>query len=350
MSVKAKTLMTNSKKMKNSILKLLAAIFSIVILAGCHTDDNEPLPETKIELSINSLNSITTNIPFAEYSDLTFVDKNTGYAIANSGKIVKTSDGGNNWVDISIPNSELFFKKIQFTDANNGFIIGQDNIGCYLIKTANAGHSWSVINLNIAPEKSMNGMYFINKQNGFITGDKFFIKTIDSGLTWTNVLNEEIKFTFNDINFQNTQTGIVTTNIGRIYKTTNSGDSWKFIEVTDNLVLQEVYFVDSKTYIKSGNKLIEINFNTSKTIPNGISKLLFLNSKNCIGIGQHYNDTGFLPYGDIFLTNDFWNASLQKTYDPQLALNFRAIAKMNDHNTLMIGNGHLYNTVIRIAY
>lgn len=236
--------------MKNSILKLLAAIFSIVTIAGCHTVDNESLPETKIELSINSLNSITTNIPFAEYSDLTFVDENTGYAIANSGKIIKTSDGGNNWVDISIPKSELFLKKIQFTDANNGFIIGQDNIGCYLIKTANAGHSWSAINLNIAPEKSINGMCFLNKQNGFITGDRFFIKTNDSGLTWTNVLNEDIKFTFNDINFQNTQTGIATTNIGRIYKTTNSGKSWNFIEVIDNLVLQEVYFVDSKTYIK----------------------------------------------------------------------------------------------------
>jgi len=336
--------------MKKSIFKLLAAFFSIVTITGCHTDDNEPLPETKIELSIDNLNSITTNIPLAEYSDLAFVFENTGYAIANSGKIIKTSDGGNNWVDISIPNSELFLKKIQFTDANNGFIIGQDNKGCYLIKTSNAGQSWSVINLNIAPEKSINGMCFLNKQNGFITGDKFFIKTNDSGLTWTNVLNEDIKFTFNDINFQNTQTGVATTNIGRIYKTTNSGKSWNFIEVIDNLVLQEVYFVDSKTHIKSGNKFIEIDSNTSKTIPNGINKLLFLNSKNCIGIGQHYNDTGFLPYGDIFLTNDFWTTSLQKTYDPQLALNFRAIAKMNDHNILIIGNGHLFNSVIRITY
>lgn len=337
--------------MKNSIHKIITAIFSISIIStSCHTGDNDIMPEVKIELSIDSLNSITSNIPFAEYSDITFTDDSTGYAIANPGKIIKTSNGGNNWVDLSIPNSELFLKKIQFTDANNGFIIGQDNIGCYLLKTANAGQSWSVIKLNIASERSMNGMYFINKQNGFITGDKFFIKTIDSGLNWTNVLNEDIKFTFNDINFQNTQTGIATTNTGRLYKTINSGDSWNFTEVIDNLVLQEVYFVDSKTYIKSGNKLIEINSNASKTIPNGINKLLFLNSKNCIGIGQHYNDTGFLPYGDIFLTNDFWITSFQKTYDPQLALNFRAISKMNDHNILMIGNGHLNNTVVRIAF
>jgi hypothetical protein len=75
-----------------------------------------------------------------------------------------------------------------------------------------------------------------------------------------------------------------------------------------------------------------------------------LNDIKCIGIGQHY-ETGYLPYGDVFLTNDAWATFSQKKYSPQSeAMNVTAIANVEDGRVIIIGCGAINTSVIELRY
>jgi len=90
--------------------------------------------------------------------------------------------------------------------------------------------------------------------------------------------------------------------------------------------------------------------NVSFTVPHSTSNFLFLNENRCIGIGRHY-ETVFLPYGDIFLTNDTWRTLSQKTFSPQSeAIGFNAIGKVKNSQVIMIVNGVINSTVIELRY
>jgi photosystem II stability/assembly factor-like uncharacterized protein len=324
-------------------------IFIVTILGFYSCDNNNALPiQTVSQLTLGSLKELETNLPLADYNDLTFKDEKNGYAISQDGGIADTEDGGLSWK--SIPSPVTFsLRKIQFTDSNTGYIIGGDRTGAYLLKTIDAGQTWSVIDLNAAVKNFPTGMFFTNNNIGFITGKSLFIKTTDGGKTFTNVLENSLD-DFASVGFDGAN-GIATSSKGIYYETTDGGSSWQKKQANTAADLREVYFVYSKVYIKKGeSSLLDVKNNTAITLPNGAFKFLFLSPSQSIGIGQHYNQTGFFPYGDVLLTNDLWTTSLQKTYSPDLSLNFKCVARVNKQKAILIGSGILFNTVLEVNF
>lgn len=333
-------------KTKSFILTLC-----ISFICSCN-DKNEDthLPLNPIsDLKLSNLAYLDSNIPEDAYNDLTFTNAETGYAVSRLGKIVKTIDGGVTW---SLLNSNVNFnlKKIQFVNANIGYIIGGNETGSFLLKTLNAGQTWSIINLNNPENGFPTGMFFKNENEGYITGNKMFIKTTNGGSSWVNVLtnSEEI---FNDVMFRDNNYGVATVSARYYYRTINGGQSWQAIDMTNGVnTSNQIYFVSEKTFLKSGNLLIDINQGHSLTLPNPANKLLFLDATKCIGIGQHYEDA-FFPYGDILLTNNNWSSFVQKSYQPSTeVMDFTAIAKMSNHKAMIIGTGQLYTKIVILTY
>ncbi|MBX9807622.1 MAG: hypothetical protein K2X95_07460 [Flavobacteriaceae bacterium] len=316
-------------------MKRISIFFVFVfVLFSCNKPE-PPVIDTVPNLSLNNLKTISTNIPDDDYSDLTFIDENTGFAVSKSGHIIKTIDAGYNWSQLTIPTS-FRLEKIQFTDNQNGFVIGDNENSGYLLKTSDAGKTWNSINLNTMECPS--GMFFLNNSVGFITGKGLFIKTIDGGQTWTS-LKDASSFMYVDVNFKNKNEGIATSSNGIYYKTTNGGAAWTKVQTSETSFLYEIYYVNSKTLIKNSNgELIDISNNSLVKVPI-TSKLLFLNSNKSIAIGQYYLNQGFYPYGAITITNDFWKNSLQKSYSPVTEADiFRAISKINDKKIMILGH------------
>ncbi len=323
-------------------------IFYLILCCSCSKSNDETVTDTILDLTLNNLVPLNSNIPQDFYTDLTFTNENTGYAVSRLGKIVKTIDGGATWTTYTATGN-IYLKKIQFVNNNIGFVIGGDNTGSYLLKTTNAGQTWSTINLNNPETGYPNSMFFKNENEGYITGNKLFIKTTNGGQTWTDVLTQSGD-NFKDVNFKDANYGLVTVNTSDYYRTTNGGVSWQAIETTNPYTYNEIYFVSGKTLIKSNNKIVDIETNTSIILPNPVSKLMYLNTNKCIGIGQHY-EIGFFPYGDILLTNNNWTNFVQKSYQPSTeAMNFTAIAKMNNHKTMILGTGQINTKIITINY
>lgn len=328
--------------------KTLYATLLLLVLSACNTDSNVQYAEPVPDLTLNNLVELNSNIPQDFYNDLVFTNEKTAYAISRVGKIIKTIDGGATWTSLN-STVNFYLKKIQFVNANVGYVIGGDNSGSFLLKTINAGQTWSAINLNTTEKGSPAGMFFKNENEGYINGNKFFIKTTNGGLNWTNVLTNTTE-NFNEVKFRDVNFGIATTNKSNYYRTTNGGNSWQSVDLLNNNILTQSYFLYYKTYIKSGNKLVDIDGGSSITLPNPVSKLQFIDASKCIGIGQHY-ETGTFPYGDILVTNNSWNTFLQKTYQPSSeAMDFTSMAFMTNHKLMILGTGQISTKVILFTF
>jgi hypothetical protein len=155
-----------------------------------------------------------------------------------------------------------------------------------------------------------------------------------------------------DISFKNGNEGYATSDNGKYYKSTDGGKTWqtKLANTSDHL--KKIYFAESKSYAKCRtNVFVDLGIgNKSFTVPDSAFNFLFLNESRSIGIGQHY-EVGFLPYGDIFLTNDAWATFNQKKFSPQNeAMNVTAIAKLKNGEVIIIGFGAINTTVIELRY
>ena len=329
--------------------KILIAVFSpLFLLASCEKDSG--IPEEFTDLSIDSLKIIQTNIPDGLYTDLTFINETTGFAVSNFGAIIKTTDGGFNWEQLS-SHVNFFLNRIQFTDSQTGYIIGGDTTGGYLLKTVDAGQTWQLNNLDTPGKDRPTGMFFLNNTTGFISGKKLFRKTTDGGRTWSEVMGA-VSENINDVSFKNAVEGYATSDNGKYFKTVDGGKTWQSILSNTNDHLGKVYFAESRSYAKCrANVFVDLSAgNIAFTVPESAHNFLFLSESRCIGIGQHY-EIGFLPYGDIFLTNDAWATFNQKKYNPQSeAMNVTAIEKIINGKVLIIGFGAVNTTVIELQY
>lgn len=173
-----------------------------------------------------------------------FVDVNTGWIVGTASKILKTTNGGLNWVTQipAIPlNREL--NDIQMFDANTGYITGWTNT---FLKTTDGGLNWLSISI---PTGQYNALNFINEQTGWVCSFLGVIRrTTNGGISWDS-LSTGSGGPLRDIQFINSQTGWVTGDGGYIRKTTNAGSNWffQFFGTTADFWRNSLKFIDINT-------------------------------------------------------------------------------------------------------
>jgi len=339
-------------KARNSTILIFSLLF---LLASCEENGEMPEKDSGIPvdfqgLSIDSLEILQTNIPEGLYTDLTFVSETTGFAISNSGDIVKTNDGGLSWEKLSSP-ADFFLNRIQFVDSETGYIVGGDDTGGYLLKTMDAGQNWELFNLETPDNVMPTGLFFLNDTTGYISGERLFRKTIDGGRTWSEVI-DHVSGNIRDVAFKSANEGYAATDDGKYWKSVDGGTNWQSMQVNTTDHLKRIYFAEEKVLAKClTNAFVDLEIGERVcAVPEGAFNFLFLDDTRCIGIGQHYEGE-YLPYGDVFLTNDAWRTFVWKKYSPQSeALNITAIAAVKKGKVLMIGSGTVNMSVIELRY
>jgi photosystem II stability/assembly factor-like uncharacterized protein len=119
----------------------------------------------------------TDNLP-GGYNAMHFADVNTGWIVGDSGKVVRTTNGGTNWsyVTNSGINSQDRSKSVFFLNANTGWISTKNGSGDGTIQhTTNGGASWTTQGTPLMNPQGGNAifsLYFVDAQNGWLTGDK----------------------------------------------------------------------------------------------------------------------------------------------------------------------------------
>ena len=128
-----------------------------------------------------------------------FTDANTGYLVGEvtmDGAIIgdiynlnyfKTVNAGLTWSCIIIESSnttrDLSLNSIYFPDANTGYAVGSR--GC-IVKTSDAGETWAELSSGITTD--LNSVYFTDANTGYSVGvGGSIINTRDGGATWTTL-------------------------------------------------------------------------------------------------------------------------------------------------------------------
>jgi len=205
----------------------------------------------------------------SELQSISMLNENTGYVGGNNSQLLKTTNGGTNWLPLTVNLNNIF--SVRFINENTGFCLGSSFAGeLYSAKTTDGGINWS---LGLVDTVNTGASQFVNANTGYAVDSNGVFKSTDGGTSWNLVHaaggNIPTNLFFINLNF-----GWVCGRNGMIRKTTDGGLTWIMVNCGSMTNLRSVFFVsgftgwavgdDSKVY-KSTNmgtnwSLISSNF------------------------------------------------------------------------------------------
>jgi len=175
--------------------------------------------------------------------DIFMVNAQTGYAVCGDGKIVKTTDGGENW-NLMLQSTGIYNRSVEFVNESKGFVGGFPLSGGttnILRRTTDGGVTWTDLSSLLHPKakKGICGLAVADSNTIYGGGNWFqdsayLIKSTDGGNTWGFIDMHSYASSIIDMHFINKDTGFVT---GRglkplqtavILYTTDGGASWSY--------------------------------------------------------------------------------------------------------------------------
>lgn len=118
----------------------------------------------------------------SNFWDIHFVDASNGWGITQGGEIYRTVNGGASWTESWLSGISRIAFKIHFVNTQTGWFILGGNSDGYIGKTVNGGNTWSVQSF---PDGLWDGsIYFIDENNGWLTGSGNIYHSTDGGATW----------------------------------------------------------------------------------------------------------------------------------------------------------------------
>jgi photosystem II stability/assembly factor-like uncharacterized protein len=187
-------------------------------------------------------------------NSVVFIDSLQGWAAGESGLIIHTSDGGDNW-ETQYSNDSLNMVNLCILDDQLGFASASSSIyqpfGSFLLKTTNGGADWSSEYMRFG-ELFVNSIYFLDPLNGFAVGyPGFFKRTTDGGVSWRQVnLDSSIfagyppytmKFLNKDYGFA---CGGVRDVTGVIWRTSDGGFNWDTVVDTSSAPPEPLFAIN----------------------------------------------------------------------------------------------------------
>ena len=120
-----------------------------------------------------------------------FVNSEIGWICGEKGKVIKTSDCGKTWSDVSIKNKNLLLYGMCFLNDSIGYLSGavlnENKLDPKVYLTIDGGSSWSEV-YNDIPKMILN---LEKKDNGlFATGTGFIIRIDLETKQWEYVLKD----------------------------------------------------------------------------------------------------------------------------------------------------------------
>lgn len=183
---------------------------------------------------------------------IVFADSLNGWACGLNGTIIHTSDGGDSWF-IQNTNTSDPVIDIHFIDNQKGYALtwelNNPPLGTNMLKTTDGGINWIKEFIPIETE-FFRSVFFLNEQFGLI-GDRFTYYTTNGGTNWNLSQRDSdivANLPFHQIQMLNDSLGFacggVLDNAGIIWKTTDGGRNWKTNGISPDEIF-EIFIFDS---------------------------------------------------------------------------------------------------------
>jgi len=257
----------------------------------------------------------------ADLSGISFLNENTGY-VCGLGVILKTTNGGLNWINVNTISLDKPFTKIQAIDENIVYCVGSFYT---IIKSTNGGVNWSILrNGPSGAVFSLFALYFINSLTGWVGGQDntpYIFKTTNGGDTFDSIPTTNLNQRVQDFYFINANTGLGCNDLGKVRKTTNGGYNWNNVNIPIGTYLPDFRnfsFINSSTgytctYVKQVFKTTDFgdNWDSLSYIPNtypSIHHISFSSESKGWAVGSGYDVFHTTNGGMNWFTQGGWNA------------------------------------------
>ena len=162
------------------------------------------------------------------------VDSMHAWAALDGNEVLRTVDGGTNWMHSSVPGISGFgqLDDVDFFDANRGWAVGTDNAFTgytgQIARSVDGGATWAI--QHTIPFAIMESIEVVDAMIvyavGYIPGGSgygFLMKTTNGGVTWTDVAGTGAAQ--EDTSFVDANTGWSVG--GGVYRTLDGGATWE---------------------------------------------------------------------------------------------------------------------------
>jgi photosystem II stability/assembly factor-like uncharacterized protein len=180
--------------------------------------------------------------------DISSINKNVAYASGFNGLIMKTTNGGNDWVKLQTNSNEIL-GNLFFIDEKRGWVTeGGESI----LKTTDGGNTWERFQIN---KTYFRKLLFMNDTLGFGIDVSYpknnIVKTTDGGKSWSDIYKQnpirDFQYLGNNMIWAVGLDGIVV-------NSQNGGDSWKEYKI-DCIRFNSLYFLNPLVGWVSGDCL-----------------------------------------------------------------------------------------------
>jgi len=208
--------------------------------------------------------------------DVFFTDANHGWIVGgewfsseNTFKavILSTNDGGLTWDQQNFTGFRLY--SVHFPDSTNGYAVGVSDNGSVMMKTSDGGITWTQSDIELTI--SLKSVYFLNENKGFAVGwghgdSKGILKTENGGASWEVLPYSEDVIYLCDIFFPDADTGYAVGSGGKVFKTTDGGDTWVGNGYGYCASLNSVFFLDGNKGWTVGSRGTVLQTSTGGTL------------------------------------------------------------------------------------
>lgn len=161
-------------------------ISGIALLAACSNSD-----ASNAGYKWNTFSYGSEDVSFRGIAAL---DESTCWVSGTQGTIIRTTDGGVNWQDVSVPGTDsLDFRDIEVLDDGTAIAM---SIGpgaqSRIYRTEDEGKTWTMVSQNKYEEGFYDAIAFWDNGRGLLQGDPiegrlFLLVTRDSGRSWQEI-------------------------------------------------------------------------------------------------------------------------------------------------------------------
>ncbi len=173
----------------------------------------------------------------ARLERIAFVDANAATAVGSFGTILRTTDGGNNWVSQTSGLTHNL-TDVFFINTNIGFVVGEFGT---ILKTADGGATWTY---QIISASHFEGIFLTDANHGTVVGsDGTIFRTTNGGNTWTSQVSGTTQILW-DVSFFDMNRGIAVGQFGTYISTTDGGNTWVSRSLGTNQLFLRISFSD----------------------------------------------------------------------------------------------------------
>lgn len=188
-----------------------------------------------------------------------FINANTGYAVSSNsdtfgGFILKTTDAGNTWSAINTGIDNYWISDLSLPDEKTIYVVGQSG---QILKSNDAGISWQKQNTNTT--ETLNAVFFLNANTGYVVGDnRTILKTTNGGNTWISQVSPQTRNLYSAY-FRDLNTGYITSYDGDVdsctvlLTTIDGGSTWKKKRIGRISYPRKIVFVNQDTAFIAGD-------------------------------------------------------------------------------------------------